>query len=39
MIWPDGSRFDGYFADNVRQGYGRMIYTNGTVYLGMWNKD
>jgi len=39
QVWPDGSRYDGYFINDRQRGFGRMIYSSGDVYLGYWHND
>lgn len=34
-----GTKIIGYFIDGVCDKHGRKIYPDGTVYLGMFNKD
>lgn len=36
MIWPNGSRYDGWWANDVACGYGRLVQTKGSVYEGDW---
>ena len=33
-IAPDGGRYEGYFIQDKKEGYGRMIYGDGDVYIG-----
>lgn len=39
QIWPDGSRYDGYWKNDVAQGHGRLIHVKGDVYEGQWKDD
>ena len=35
-VWPDGSRYEGFWSDGEQHGYGRMIHLRGDVYSGQW---
>ena len=35
-IWPDGTRYDGFWKNGKRDGLGRYVYANGNVYEGNW---
>ena len=35
----DGSLYEGDFANNKKNGYGRMVYANGKAYCGDWYDD
>ena len=39
QIWPDGSMYEGYWADNKANGKGRLIHADGDVYDGQWKDD
>lgn len=39
LIWPDGSKYEGYFKNNKANGRGRLIHANGEVYEGEWLDD
>ena len=39
QIWPDGSLYEGYWADNKANGRGRLIHADGDVYDGEWRDD
>ena len=39
QIWPDGSRYDGFWVNGETQGYGRLVHAEGDVYEGDWIKD
>ena len=39
QIWPDGSRYDGFWKDGVACGYGRLVHAEGDVYEGTWKED
>jgi len=39
QYWPDGSIYEGYWADNVATGHGRLIHANGDYYEGEWSND
>ncbi len=34
QIWPDGSRYEGYFKQGLCQGFGRLIHADGDSYEG-----
>lgn len=34
QLWPDGSMYEGYWADNKANGKGRLIHADGDVYDG-----
>ena len=36
MIWPDGSRYDGQWKNDLPNGYGRLIHADGDIYIGHW---
>eukprot|EP00359_Climacostomum_virens_P002668 CAMPEP_0204904456 /NCGR_PEP_ID=MMETSP1397-20131031/4874_1 /ASSEMBLY_ACC=CAM_ASM_000891 /TAXON_ID=49980 /ORGANISM="Climacostomum Climacostomum virens, Strain Stock W-24" /LENGTH=471 /DNA_ID=CAMNT_0052073251 /DNA_START=731 /DNA_END=2146 /DNA_ORIENTATION=+ len=37
--WEDGSRYEGYWANDRAFGKGRLIHADGDVYEGMWKDD
>jgi hypothetical protein len=39
QIWPDGSRYDGFWRDGMANGYGRLVHAEGDVYEGEWTED
>ncbi|CDW82395.1 UNKNOWN [Stylonychia lemnae] len=39
QIWKDGSRYEGYWKNDMAQYHGRMIYPDGEVYDGLWWED
>ena len=39
QFWPDGACFDGYFVKDKIEGFGRMIHSNGEVYIGYWQDN
>ena len=39
QVWPDGSIYEGYWAENKANGKGRLIHANGDVYDGHWKDD
>ena len=39
QTWPDGSMYEGYWADNKANGKGRLIHADGDVYDGQWKDD
>jgi hypothetical protein len=34
QVWKDGSIYEGYWKNNLAHGYGRLIHTDGDVYIG-----
>jgi len=36
MEYPDGSFYEGEWADNIQNGYGKMYYADDTYYEGEW---
>ena len=39
LRWPDGSKYEGHFLDNMANGKGRLIMSSGDVYDGEWAND
>lgn len=39
QVWPDGSRYEGYWRMNKANGKGRLIHADGDVYEGDWVDD
>lgn len=39
QIWPDGSRYEGYWRNDRANGPGRLIHADGDVYQGDWEDD
>lgn len=39
QIWPDGSRYDGFWKYGKQNGFGRLVHAEGDVYQGMWKDD
>ena len=39
QVWPDGSKFEGFWFDDKAKGYGRFILADGDVYQGSWVGD
>jgi hypothetical protein len=39
MLYPSGSVYEGNFARGKRQGHGRFVESNGSVYTGEWSDD
>ena len=39
QIWPDGSRYDGFWRDGMANGQGRLVHAEGDVYEGEWTDD
>ena len=39
QIWPDGSKYEGYWKEDMANGRGRLIHADGDVYEGDWQDD
>lgn len=39
ITWFDGSKYEGYFKNNLLHGRGRLIHSNGEIYEGWWYED
>jgi len=39
QIWPDGSKYVGYWKNDKANGVGRLIHSDGDVYHGEWKDD
>ena len=39
QIWPNGSRYDGFWKDGMAHGPGRLVHALGDVYEGEWFED
>ena len=39
QIWPDGSKYIGYWKNDRVNGQGRLIHNEGDVYSGTWKDD
>ena len=39
QIWKDGSKYEGYWKNDMANGYGRMIHSDGDSYEGEWLND
>jgi len=39
QIWPDGSKYVGYWKNDKANGLGRLIHCDGDVYSGEWRDD
>ena len=39
QVWDDGSRYEGYWKNDMANGKGRLTYENGEVYEGQWEND
>jgi hypothetical protein len=39
MIYPDGSKYEGEWKDNKRDGFGIFIYPKGSKYMGYWERN
>lgn len=38
MVYPDGSRYEGDWRFDLKQGFGAYYYPNGDIYEGAWFK-
>jgi hypothetical protein len=39
MFWPDGTKYEGQFLEDMPHGKGRKIYHNGDYYYGDFERD
>jgi len=39
QTWPDGSKYEGYWKNDMANGKGRLIHADGDVYEGEWIND
>ena len=39
QIWPDGSKYEGYWLNDQANGKGRLIHHDGDTYEGNWVND
>lgn len=39
FTWPDGRVYKGKYVNDLREGFGEMIESNGRVYRGDWSGD
>ena len=39
QIWKDGSKYEGYWRNDMANGKGRLIHSDGDVYEGEWQND
>ena len=39
QTWPDGSKYEGYWKNDMANGKGRLIHADGDVYEGEWVND
>ena len=39
QLWADGSKYEGYWKDDMANGRGRLIHVDGDVYEGDWKDD
>ena len=39
FTWPSGATYNGAFDDDKRNGYGEMMYADGSTYKGNWLND
>ncbi|CAG5133804.1 unnamed protein product, partial [Candidula unifasciata] len=38
FIYPDGSKYEGFWVNDLKDGTGKYYYTNGDIYEGDWSK-
>jgi len=38
-VWPDGSKYEGFWMKSKANGYGRFILAEGDTYEGDWIND
>lgn len=39
QVWPDGSKYEGYWQHDKSTGLGRLTHMDGDVYTGEWKDD
>ena len=39
QVWPDGSRYEGCWKNDVADGLGKLINKEGDEYQGNWKED
>lgn len=39
QVWPDGSKYEGYWHNDMANGRGRLIHADGDIYEGEWFND
>ena len=39
QVWPDGSKYEGFWHEDKAKGHGRFILADGDVYQGEWSED
>lgn len=39
LFWPDGTKYEGQFSQDVMSGNGRKIFANGEYYIGLFEND
>ena len=39
QVWPDGSKYEGFWSKDMTNGYGRFILADGDVFVGDWVND
>lgn len=39
MFYNDGSKYEGEWAEDKRNGIGTTLYANGNFYTGQWSCD
>lgn len=38
MEWADGSIYEGKFVDDLMEGFGKIKYSDDSIYMGNWKK-
>lgn len=38
-MWADGSVYKGHYINDIREGFGEMINSDGSAYRGNWKAD
>lgn len=39
LTWPDGSKYEGFFVEGMRQGRGRFTSSDSDIYEGEWKAN
>lgn len=39
QVWPDGSKYEGFWKNDKAHYMGRLIHADGDVYDGEWKED
>ena len=38
-MWPDGSKYDGMWENDMANGQGTLYHADGDIYEGLWLND